>query len=97
MFVAIDYREKELYAKCLALIQQSGLDKMITITNENLSIGDIIIRDENGVEKTIIERKNISDLASSISDGRYKEQSLRLQSADMPNHNIIYMIEGIYI
>ena len=94
MFVAIDYREKELYAKCLALIQQSGLDKMITITNENLSIGDIIIRDENGVEKTIIERKNISDLASSISDGRYKEQSLRLQSADMPNHNIIYMIEG---
>ena len=56
--------------------------------------GDIIIRDNDGNEKLIIERKSVADLASSISDGRYKEQSLRLQQQSS-NHNILYMIEGI--
>ena len=94
MIVVIDYREKELYAKCLSLLEKINLRDKIALVIENLPIGDIILKDDNGNEKVIIERKNINDLASSISDGRYKEQSLRLQNTTIPNHNIIYMIEG---
>ena len=94
MIVVIDYREKDLYKECLEVIKRQELSEKIIISNENLAIGDIIIRDGDGNEKLIIERKSVADLASSISDGRYKEQSLRLQNSSLPNHNIIYMIEG---
>ena len=43
----------------------------------------------------IIERKTLSDLASSIKDGRYAEQSYRLNGHSMVNHNIVYLLEGI--
>ena len=33
-------------------------------------------------------------MASSIKDGRYKEQSFRLSNTNVPNHNIFYLIEG---
>ena len=94
MFVVIDYREKDLYRKCLEAVERQNLNDKIVLSSENLSIGDIIIRDNDGNEKIIIERKSVTDLASSISDGRYKEQSLRLQSSAIPNHSIVYMIEG---
>ena len=42
----------------------------------------------------IIERKSLSDLASSIKDGRYAEQSFRLNNYNFQNHNIVYLIEG---
>ena len=42
----------------------------------------------------ILERKNLTDLASSIRDGRYAEQSFRLNGNSLHNHNIIYLIEG---
>jgi len=58
-----------------------------------LSIGDVIISDENE-DKLIIERKTVSDLLSSIKDGRYAEQSYRLNGLNHHNHNIIYLIEG---
>jgi ERCC4-type nuclease len=61
--------------------------------SENLPIGDIIIAD-NTDEKIIIERKTLSDLAASIKDGRYTEQSYRLDGISHHNHNIIYLIEG---
>ena len=41
-----------------------------------------------------MREKSIPDLASSIQDGRYNEQSLRLNSHSLPNHNIVYLIEG---
>jgi len=94
MLVVIDYREKELYAQCEKLIEDYNLPENITLSSENLPIGDIIIKDNEGNEKLIIERKSVSDLAASIGDGRYKEQSLRLHNASLPNHNIIYLIEG---
>jgi ERCC4-type nuclease len=34
------------------------------------------------------------DLLSSIKDGRYEEQSYRLNGTSLHNHNIIYLIEG---
>ena len=37
----------------------------------------------------------MTDLASSIKDGRYAEQSFRLNGYEaIPNHNIVYLIEG---
>ena len=42
----------------------------------------------------MIERKTWKDLAASIRDGRYNEQSFRLNECDIHNHNIIYLIEG---
>jgi ERCC4-type nuclease len=50
---------------------------------------------ENGVELMLFERKSLTDLASSIKDGRYAEQSFRLDGYEaIPNHNIVYLIEG---
>lgn len=94
MIIKIDYREKELYIQC---IQLSVNLEDIKIETENLPIGDVIICDNNNNEKIIIERKSLNDLASSIRDGRYNEQSYRLNDCEIHNHNIIYLIEGLLI
>ena len=67
--------------------------KNIQLITETLPIGDIIICDGTE-EKLIIERKSVNDLLSSIKDGRYEEQSYRLNGLNHHNHNIIYLIEG---
>ena len=69
------------------------------IKSERLPLGDIIIHDpgqgQQGRDIVLFERKSLNDLAASIQDGRYKEQSFRLtQTTDYHNHNIIYIIEG---
>jgi ERCC4-type nuclease len=66
------------------------------IKTERLPLGDIIIHDPaQGRDIVLFERKSLNDLAASIQDGRYKEQSFRLtQTTDFHNHNIIYIIEG---
>ena len=95
MLIKIDIREQDLFAQMNILISTIPLFKDIKIVKENLALGDIIIVDEEkGEEKIIIERKSINDLVSSIKDGRYKEQSYRLNGLSHPNHNIIYLIEG---
>ena len=87
MKLVIDNREpKELKT----LIQ----DKIENIELKNLEIGDIIFLDEHDNIVLIFERKSISDLISSIKDGRYTEQSFRLQEYPLHNHNIFYLIEG---
>ena len=60
----------------------------------SLDIGDIHICDDEDNIVLLIERKTIADLASSITDGRYKEQSYRLHHHNTHNHNIMYIIEG---
>ena len=61
---------------------------------EQLELGDIIFRNNDTNEvKYIIERKSVSDLYSSIKDGRYREQKARLL-ANYPLTKIIYLIEG---
>jgi crossover junction endonuclease MUS81 len=59
-------------------------------------LGDIVISDDDGGnEMLLFERKSLNDLASSIKDGRYVEQSYRLDRYEsIPNHNIVYIIEG---
>ena len=65
----------------------------------NLPIGDVLIRtgDEAGSVNPsdvllAVERKTVPDLLSSILDGRYKEQQVRLREAFPGKH--MYVIEG---
>lgn len=94
MLIKIDNREQDL----IKLVNQSILTipsfKELKVNVENLPLGDIILS-QNEDDKVIIERKSINDLLSSIKDGRYEEQSYRLNGLEgFPNHNIIYLIEG---
>ena len=93
MKIRVDNREQELLKHIRELIVNIPLFKDLEVQVENLPLGDIII--SNNVEdKLFIERKSINDLAASIKDGRYEEQSYRLNGLNHPNHNIIYLIEG---
>ena len=85
-FVIIDSRECELMNQ-LKNILGPKFDETIKI--EPLHLGDIMISN-----KIIIERKQWSDLASSIIDGRYKEQSSRLLQAKEEGYIIYYFLEG---
>jgi len=93
MIIKIDTRETALLQQMLTQISFIPVFKNIQLKSETLPIGDIIIND--GTEdKIIIERKSVNDLLSSIKDGRYEEQSYRLNGINHHNHNIIYLIEG---
>ena len=93
MRIIVDNREQELLKQINQLVLFIPVFKQLKIECENLPLGDIIISDENE-EKIIIERKCMSDLLSSIKDGRYEEQSYRLNGMKIHNHNIYYLIEG---
>jgi len=93
MIIKIDTREQELFKRCEATIAAVPKFADIKLISETLPLGDIIIND--GINDCIIiERKTFSDLAASIKDGRYEEQSYRLNGLQHHNHNIIYLIEG---
>ena len=95
MIIKIDMRERDLITVMNDLIK--NIPKYNNIKTEilNLELGDIILYDDtSNTNISIIERKTIKDLLSSIKDGRYDEQSYRLNGDPLPNHNIIYMIEG---
>jgi len=83
MNILIDSREKDL------ITMFSLLKPTINIITQQLALGDSIIGD-----KIIIERKTLTDLAASIKDGRYREQSFRLQKSLEEGFSVIYMIEG---
>jgi ERCC4-type nuclease len=93
MLLKIDVREHELFAKCTSIINNVPKFKDICIVSEQLPLGDIIIHDGTN-DCLIIERKTLTDLAASIKDGRYEEQSYRLNGLSHHNHNIVYLIEG---
>jgi ERCC4-type nuclease len=93
MIITIDIREQDLLQQIKQLVLFVPIFKQIKVLTNTLPIGDVIISDENE-EKLIIERKSVSDLLASIKDGRYEEQSYRLNGLQHHNHNIIYLIEG---
>ena len=93
MIIKVDNRENKLITILNAKLEELEL-KQITIIVEALPIGDIIICDDNCTEKIIIERKSLNDLAASLRDGRYSEQSFRLENNEIHNHNIVYLMEG---
>ena len=94
MKLLIDNREPQAIIKYIEALNQESGNKII-IEIKSLDIGDYIFCDDSG-EKTqlIIERKSLSDLESSIKDGRYSEQSYRLDKSSIHNHNIVYLLEG---
>ena len=92
MKIIIDCRETKLIEACQSIIKDVKYE--LDIITKNLELGDIIIQNDGEEDKIIIERKTISDLLPSITDGRYNEQSFRLNGLENENHNIIYLIEG---
>jgi ERCC4-type nuclease len=100
MIIKVDTREPDLLQQLNHITSSTPSFKNLVIKFETLPIGDIIICDDNDakpgepVEKLIIERKSVSDLMASIKDGRYEEQSYRLNGINHHNHNIIYLVEG---
>lgn len=93
MLIKIDTRERELIKKCEDLLVAIPAFKELKIEVHQLPLGDIIICD-NEKDNILVERKTLSDLAASIKDGRYEEQSYRLNGLPLHNHNIVYLIEG---
>lgn len=93
MIIKLDFRESDLHSEIIKL-RMSGAFSKITLETDNLPIGDIIICQDDGKEQMIIERKTLPDLAASIRDGRYNEQSFRLNQCAVHNHSIVYLLEG---
>ena len=93
MNIKIDVREIALIKILNANLEMISNYKDLKLVQEQLPLGDIIINDGLN-DLVIIERKSLSDLAASIKDGRYEEQSYRLKNLWHHNHNIIYLIEG---
>ena len=84
--LTIDNREKDLKASFPKAIYK------------NMDLGDIEIKytDNDGNDQLflLIERKTMSDLISSVNDGRYREQKKRLLDSTIPNQKIMYLLEG---
>lgn len=97
MLIKIDNRERDLIKKCEDLLVAVPAFKELKIEVHQLPLGDIIIcsnQNNEQIDNILVERKTLSDLAASIKDGRYDEQSYRLNGLPIHNHNIIYLIEG---
>ncbi len=77
--------------KLRELLEKNGAD----FITKALELGDILI--EHPKRQILIERKTIADFHASITDGRYKNQKLRLlewrNKADEGRKNIIYLFE----
>ena len=95
MRLIIDNREQGLYEKCEAILANDP--GYATIETQVLPLGDILVKTDEGKDVMIVERKTLTDLLSSIKDGRYEEQSHRLKHASgFPTHHIVYIIEGMF-
>ena len=93
MIIKVDNREQELLKQIQNLVLFIPAFKQLKVEVAALPLGDIIISDDTE-DKLIIERKCLTDLLASIKDGRYEEQSYRLNGLNHHNHNIYYLIEG---
>ena len=83
MILHLDFRERDL------------IERLPKANVKGLTLGDAVV-ELDGKELVIVERKTLADLAASITDGRYNEQSQRLAAYDLPNHNVLYLIEGSF-
>ena len=93
--ITLDEREHALFEKCM-LIQNDDKHPYhiaaVTVTKQVLPLADVAIQVAG--HEWLIERKSLSDLLSSIKDGRYEEQSHRLQHAFDPRR-VVYVVEGV--
>lgn len=86
MTIYIDTRESKLRE-----LLEKNEETFIT---KPLELGDILIEHPN--RQILIERKTIADFHASITDGRYKNQKLRLlewRNKEDGRKNIIYLFE----
>ena len=93
MKLIVDNRER----KVNALLEQLMDEKGLSLENKKvvpLTLGDFEIQNNEGKTLILFERKSLSDLLSSVMDGRYKEQSFRLTASPIHNHRVYYIIEG---
>ena len=92
MLIRVDTREDALND----MIRMNTTGIKHSTRTESLAVGDVILSSDDGkTDYIVFERKSLADLAASIRDGRYKEQSHRLQAIPgMHNHNVIYIVEG---
>jgi ERCC4-type nuclease len=95
LHIILDTREHEL----ISLFNSRPTTAVpISWSTSSLPLGDVLFvkghPDGRTEEVLLVERKAVADLAGSIQDGRYNEQSLRLHHYPIHNHNIIYIIEG---
>lgn len=86
MNLILDCRERKL----IKYIEANEIPHSV----ESLTLGDICIKNTEGQMVALFERKTIQDLLSSISDGRYEEQSYRLLECGLPKNRVFYIIEG---
>ena len=91
MIFKIDCRESAIFQELSNLCKDIP---HIQIVSESLDLGDIIICNDQQDILLLFERKTVSDLQSSITDGRFSEQSFRLNNLPVHNHNICYLVEG---
>jgi ERCC4-type nuclease len=100
MLIRVDMRETELFSLFqlnLKMVPDGSPSKPThSLRSEALPVGDVILSSADGeTDYIVFERKSLADLAASIRDGRYKEQSLRLQAfPGVHQHNVVYIIEG---
>ena len=90
----LDCRE----GKLIKLLQ----DLNINLDVKQLDIADIHVLDNSNQIRYIIERKSIPDLISSLKDGRYREQKMRVISSlknnpEFSRAQFLYLIEGSLI
>jgi len=90
----IDNREESASKRLQFSLESKG----VICENLPLSLGDYLWVFRNVttgfkyVSDYIVERKTAGDLASSIKDGRFKEQKLRLHNCGL--QHVIYLVEG---
>ncbi len=77
----VDFREHDLIER----FKTEGVEHTV----KSLPLGDIVIK--NNGTTVIVERKRTDDFASSISDGRWREQKSRLMASGA---TAVYLIEG---
>lgn len=94
MKLFIDVREN---IKLRNLVEESPLFKDVSYEFKTLDIGDYLFVNSNDKSVFIIERKEISDLAKSITSKkkRYHEQKYRMcNNTGLEKTRIMYLIEG---
>jgi len=91
----VDHREVKIKAILASSLQEEGDEKKSVREPvfENLTYGDFQILDKEGKIVFLFERKTLDDLASSIKDGRYKNQKAKC-TASFSTSQIYYIIEG---
>ena len=84
----IDIRERKLVEELKAM--------EVPFSTMALEVGDILIQDAEGLPLLVAERKSHADFASSLLDGRYREQRARLMATRGQGVAVLYMLEGIW-